>query len=73
MRDTNQRIKTLQIALQYTLPRMKQATNEISEDLSFNKSLKKNYNSIVIIHFFRVVISFIIIIHHYNFSLVNMI
>ena len=33
MRDTNQRIKTLQIALQYTLPRMKQATNEVSEDL----------------------------------------
>ena len=33
MRDTNQRIKTLQIALQYTLPRMKQATDEVSEDL----------------------------------------
>ena len=31
--DTNQRIKMLQIALQYTLPRMKQATNEASEDL----------------------------------------
>ena len=31
--DTNQRIKMLQIALQYTLPRMKQATNEVSEDL----------------------------------------
>jgi hypothetical protein len=31
--DANQRIKTLQIALQYTLPRMKQATNEVSEDL----------------------------------------
>ena len=26
--DTNQRIKTLQIALQYTLPRMKQALME---------------------------------------------
>ena len=31
--DANQRIKMLQIALQYTLPRMKQATNEASEDL----------------------------------------
>ena len=31
--DANQRIKTLQIVLQYTLPRMKQATNEVSEDL----------------------------------------
>ena len=31
--DANQRIKTLQIALQYTLPRMKQATNEVREDL----------------------------------------
>jgi len=31
--DANQRIKMLQIALQYTLPRMKQATNEMSEDL----------------------------------------
>jgi len=31
--DANQRIKTLQIALQYTLPRMKQATNEVGEDL----------------------------------------
>ena len=31
--DTNQRIKMLQIALQYTLPRMKQATNQVSEDL----------------------------------------
>ena len=31
--DTNERIKMLQIALQYTLPRMKQATNEVSEDL----------------------------------------
>ena len=31
--DANQRIKMLQIALQYTLPRMKQATNEVSEDL----------------------------------------
>ena len=31
--DTNQRIKMLQIALQYTLPRMKQATNEVREDL----------------------------------------
>ena len=31
--DVNQRIKMLQIALQYTLPRMKQATNEVSEDL----------------------------------------
>ena len=31
--DTNQRIKMLQIALQYTLPRMKQSTNEVSEDL----------------------------------------
>ena len=28
-----QRIKMLQIALQYTLPRLKQATNEVSEDL----------------------------------------
>ena len=26
--DANQRIKMLQIALQYTLPRMKQATND---------------------------------------------
>ena len=31
--DANQRIKMLQIALQYTLPRMKQATNEVSDDL----------------------------------------
>ena len=31
--DANQRIKMLQIALQYTLPRMKQASNEVSEDL----------------------------------------
>ena len=31
--DANQRIKMLQIALQYTLPRMKQATNEVSENL----------------------------------------
>ena len=31
--DANQRIKMLQIALQYTLPRMKQSTNEVREDL----------------------------------------
>ena len=31
--DVNQRIKMLQITLQYTLPRMKQATNEVSEDV----------------------------------------
>ena len=31
--DTNQRIKMLQIVLQYTLPRMKQATNDLTEDL----------------------------------------
>ena len=31
--DANQRVKMLQIALQYTLPRMKQVTNEVSEDL----------------------------------------
>ncbi|MGY8969257.1 MAG: hypothetical protein ACKVH4_01920 [Flavobacteriales bacterium] len=31
--DVNQRIKMLQIALQYNVPRMKQATNEVSEDL----------------------------------------
>ena len=31
--DANQRIKMLQIVLQYTLPRLKQATNEVSEDL----------------------------------------
>ena len=31
--DANQRIKMLQIVLQYTLQRMKQATNEVSEDL----------------------------------------
>jgi hypothetical protein len=31
--DANQHIKMLQIALQYTLSRMKQATNEVSEDL----------------------------------------
>ena len=31
--DANQRIKMLQIALQYTLPRMKQATNEASVDV----------------------------------------
>ena len=31
--DANKRIKMLQIALQYILPRMKQATNEVSEDL----------------------------------------
>tara|TARA_B110000285_G_scaffold209136_1_gene249859 strand:- start:259 stop:423 length:165 start_codon:yes stop_codon:yes gene_type:complete len=29
----NQCIKMLQIAIQYTLPRMKQATNEVSKDL----------------------------------------
>jgi len=33
MIDANQRIKMLQIALQFSLPRMKQATNEVSEDL----------------------------------------
>ena len=31
--DTNQRIKMLQIALQYTLPRIKQAANEVSKDV----------------------------------------
>ena len=31
--DANQRIKMLQIALQYTLPRMKQATNGVGVDL----------------------------------------
>ena len=31
--DANQRIKMLQIALQYTLTRKKQATNEVIEDL----------------------------------------
>ncbi|MDA9250111.1 hypothetical protein N9P53_00050 [Flavobacteriaceae bacterium] len=31
--DANQRIKMLQIALQYTLPRIKQASNEVREDL----------------------------------------
>ena len=31
--DANQRIKMLQIVFQYTLPRMKQATNEVSEDV----------------------------------------
>ena len=31
--DANQRIKMLQVALQYTLPRMKQATNEVNVDL----------------------------------------
>jgi len=31
--DANQRIKMLQIAFQYTLPRMKQAINEVNEDL----------------------------------------
>ena len=31
--DVNQRIKMLQIALQYTLPRMKQATDGAREDL----------------------------------------
>ena len=31
--DTNERIKMLQIALQYTLLRIKQATNEVSYDL----------------------------------------
>ena len=31
--DANQRIKMLQIALQYTLPRMKQASSEVGEDL----------------------------------------
>ena len=33
--DANQRIKMLQIALQYNIPRMEQATNEVSEDLPF--------------------------------------
>ena len=37
--DANQRIKMLQIVLQYTLPRMKQATNEgASENPCFNCS-----------------------------------
>ena len=31
--DVNQRIKMLQIALQYTIPRMKQTTYEVSEDV----------------------------------------
>ena len=31
--DTNQRMKMLQIVLQYTLPKMKQATNKVGEDL----------------------------------------
>jgi len=31
--DANQHIKMLQIALQYTLPRIKQAANELSEGL----------------------------------------
>ena len=31
--DANQRIKMLQIALQYTLPKMKQTTSEVGEDL----------------------------------------
>jgi len=31
--DANQRIKMLQIVLQYTLPRMKQGTNEVNVDL----------------------------------------
>ena len=31
--DANQRIKMLQIALRYISPRMKQATNEVREDL----------------------------------------
>tara|TARA_B100000780_G_scaffold98672_1_gene68871 strand:+ start:493 stop:651 length:159 start_codon:yes stop_codon:yes gene_type:complete len=31
--DGNQKIKMLQIVLQYTLPRMEQAPNEVSEDL----------------------------------------
>ena len=31
--DASQRIKMLQIALQSTLPRIKQATNQVSEDL----------------------------------------
>ena len=33
LRDVNQGIKMLQIALQYTLPRMKQATSGVGEDL----------------------------------------
>ena len=31
--DTNQRIKMLQMVLQYTLPKMKQTNNEVREDL----------------------------------------
>jgi len=31
--DNNRRIKMLQIVLEYTLPRIKQATDEVSEDL----------------------------------------
>ena len=31
--DANQRIKMLQIALQYTLPRLRQTTNETNVDL----------------------------------------
>jgi len=31
--DANQRIKMLQIALQYTFPRIKQASSEVREDL----------------------------------------
>jgi|TARA_B110000285_G_scaffold41009_1_gene45018 hypothetical protein len=41
--DANQRIKMLQIVLQYTLPRMKQATNEgASENPCFNCSAGLN-------------------------------
>ena len=31
--DANQRIKMMRIILQYTLPKMKQATNKVGEDL----------------------------------------
>ena len=42
--DANQRIKMLQIVLQYTLPRMKQATNEVSEDLPLFINYSKTRN-----------------------------
>ena len=41
----NQRIKMLQIALQYTITRMKQATNEVREDDMPVFRLKQHYKN----------------------------
>ena len=42
----NQRIKMLQIALQYTITRIKQATNEVREDDMTVLRLKKHIRTV---------------------------